>query len=476
MGRHERRKTLMTRAIIENVTALDIADKGKAFGKAGEKAIFIEGAVPGDVVDVEVIKKSKSFDEGRIIRMITPSPHRTEPFCEHFGICGGCKWQHMIYDGQLHFKEKQVRDAMERIAKITAPPLAPILGAPITTHYRNKMEFTFTNKRYLLNEEMHVQEEKDMDGLGFHIPGKFNKVLDLKQCYLQDARANNIRLFVRKFTKNEGMSYFDLKVQNGMMRNLIIRNTTVDEWMVIVVFKEDDPDMRNDLLAGIKKEFPWITSLQYVINTKRNDTIHDQELIVYHGRPYIIEQLENLKFIIGPKSFFQTNSTQALNLYRITREYAGLTGNEIVYDLYTGTGTIAAFMAASAKKVIGIEYVPEAIEDAIQNVRMNGIQNTEFFAGDMKNVFTAEFISHHGKPDVIITDPPRAGMHEDVINCILASDVEKIVYVSCNPGTQARDILLLSEKYEVAKMTPVDMFPHTAHVENVALLTKKQIK
>ncbi len=473
MGRHDRRKNPLPRTVIENVTALDIADKGKAFGKSGEKAIFIEGAVPGDVVDVEVIKKSKSFDEARILRIITPSPHRVEPFCQHFGICGGCKWQHMNYESQIHFKEKQVKDAMERIAKITDPPITQIQGAPLTTHYRNKMEFTFTNKRFLLSEEMQFEGEKNMDGLGFHIPGKFNKVLDLNQCYLQDARANTIRLFVRDFTKNNGMTYFDLKVQNGMMRNLIIRNTTTDEWMIIVVFKEDVPDLRDALLAAIKKEFPWITSLQYIINTKRNDTIHDQEPVVYHGRPYIIEQLENLKFIIGPKSFFQTNSTQALNLYRITREYAALTGNEIVYDLYTGTGTIAAFMAASAKKVIGIEYVAEAIEDAIQNVRMNGIQNTEFFAGDMKNVLTTEFITMHGKPDVIITDPPRAGMHEDVINCILASGAEKIVYVSCNPATQARDILLLSEKYEVTKMTPVDMFPHTAHVENVALLVRK---
>jgi 23S rRNA (uracil1939-C5)-methyltransferase len=465
---------MLKRTIIEGVTALDIADKGKAFGKHGEKAIFIEGAVPGDVVDVEIMKKSKSFDEGRIARILTESPYRTTPFCEHFGICGGCKWQHMTYDAQILFKEKQVRDAMERIAKIVSPPISPILGAPGTTHYRNKMEFTFTNKRYLLTEEMHVEGEKDMDGLGFHIPGKFNKVLDLNDCHLQDNRANTIRLFVKAFTKRHGMTYFDLKDQHGMMRNLIIRNTTADEWMVIVVFKEDVPELRESLMSAIKNEFPWITSLQYVINSKRNDTIHDQEPIVFHGRPYIIEQLENLKFIVGPKSFFQTNSTQALNLYRLTREYAGLTGNETVYDLYTGTGTIAAFMAASAKKVIGIEYVPEAIEDAIQNAKLNSILNAQFFAGDMKNVLTNDFINQHGRPDVIITDPPRAGMHEDVVNCILRSGAEKIVYVSCNPGTQARDILLLSEKYEVVKMTPVDMFPHTAHVENVALLQLKK--
>ncbi len=462
----------MNRIIVESVLALDIADKGKAFGKAGEKAIFIEGAVPGDVVDVIIYKKSKSFDEGRIAKMLTESPNRAIPFCEHFGICGGCKWQHMKYDAQIFFKEKQVRDAMQRIDKIPVPPLSPILFAPQSTHYRNKMEFTFTNKRYLLTEEMNRDEVKDMDGLGFHIPGKFNKVLNLNQCYLQDTRANDIRLFVREFTRRNGMSYFDLKQQFGMMRNLIIRNTNFGEWMVIVVFKDDHEALRLSLLDAIKTEFPWLTSLQYVINTKRNDTIHDQETIVYYGKPFIIEQLENLKFIVGPKSFFQTNSTQALNLYRITRDYAGLTGNEIVYDLYTGTGTIAAFVAASAEKVIGIEYVPEAIADAIENSKLNAIHNTRFFAGDMKNVMTASFIEQHGKPDVIITDPPRAGMHEDVVNCILNSGANKIVYVSCNPGTQARDILLLSSKYEVVKMTPVDMFPHTAHVENVALLEK----
>lgn len=460
----------MNRTIIEGVIALDIADKGKAFGKAGEKAIFIEGAVPGDVVDVEIIKKSKSFDEGRIARMLTESPNRAIPFCEHFGICGGCKWQHMKYDAQVFFKEKQVRDSMQRIAKIPDPPVSPILFAPQSTYYRNKMEFTFTNKRYLLTEEMNREEGKDMDGLGFHIPGKFNKVLNLNNCYLQDPRANDIRLFVRDFTRQHGMSYFDLKQQFGMMRNLIIRNTNFGEWMVIVVFKDDDETLRLRLMEAIKNEFPWLTSLQYVINTKRNDTIFDQEPILYSGKAFIIEQLEDLKFIVGPKSFFQTNSSQALNLYRITREYAGLTGTEIVYDLYTGTGSIAAFVSAYADKVIGIEYVPEAIADAIENAKLNNISNTLFFAGDMKDVLNADFISRHGKPDVIITDPPRAGMHEDVVKCILASGAEKIVYVSCNPGTQARDILLLSEKYQVIKMTPVDMFPHTAHVENVALL------
>jgi len=465
----------MKRTILEGVIATDIADKGKAFGKADDKAIFIDGAVPGDVVDVEVFKKSKSFDEGRVTRILQSSPHRTEPFCEHFGICGGCKWQHMNYDAQLFFKEKQVRDNMERIAKIPHPPMSPIFHAPSSRYYRNKMEFTFTNKRYLLNEEMNSEGPKNMDGLGFHIPGKFNKVIDIHTCYLQDKRANDIRLFVRDFTKQNNISYFDLKVQNGMMRNLIIRNTTTDEWMVIVVFREDNPEIHEMVMSAIKNKFPWLTSLQYIVNAKRNDTIHDQEPIVYHGRPYIIEQLEDLKFIVGPKSFFQTNSVQALNLYRFARDFAGLTGNEIVYDLYTGTGSIAAFVAGKAKKVIGIEYVKEAIEDAKANAKLNSITNTEFFAGDMKDVLNLNFIKTHGTPDVIITDPPRAGMHEDVVKCILEAHPEKIIYVSCNPATQARDLLMLSEKYEVTAMTPVDMFPHTSHVENVALLIKKPV-
>lgn len=463
----------MKRTIVEGVTATDIADKGKAFGKSGEKAIFIEGAVPGDVVDVEIFKKSKSFDEGRVARIIQPSAYRTSPFCEHFGICGGCKWQHMSYASQLMFKEKQVRDAMERIAKIQNPPMDPILGAPSSQFYRNKMEFTFTNKRYLLESEMLMEGDKDMDGLGFHIPGKFNKVLDLNHCYLQDSKADEIRLFVKKFTKENGFTYFDLKQQHGLMRNLIIRNTNAGEWMVIVVFKEDNADARELLMSAVKNKFPWITSLQYIINSKRNDTIHDQEAILYAGNPFIIEKLEHLEFMIGPKSFFQTNSTQAMNLYKLTSEYAGLTGNEIVYDLYTGTGTIATFVASKSKKVIGIEYVADAISDAIENAKRNKIENTLFFAGDMKDIFTTEFIKQHGNADVIITDPPRAGMHEDVVNCILDSGAKKIVYVSCNPGTQARDILLLAPKYEVVHMTPVDMFPHTAHVENVALLIKK---
>ncbi len=463
----------MKRTIIEGVEIIDIADKGRCVGKADEKTIFIDGAVPGDVVDVEITRKSKSFDEGKAIKITRLSPWRAEPFCEHFGLCGGCKWQNLDYDAQIRFKEKLVRDAMERLAKIPAPPIDPILGAKNIKNYRNKMEFTFTNKRYLLKEEMDFEGERQMDGLGFHIPGKFNKVLDINICYLQDHRADEIRLFVRNFTLENNISYFDLKNQHGVMRNLIIRNTSVDEWMVVVVFKEFHADVVEALMSAIKNKFPWITSLQYVINEKRNDTIHDQETIVYHGRPYIIEQLENLKFIVGPKSFFQTNTSQALELYKITRDYAGLTGIETVYDLYTGTGSIAAFVAAKALKVIGVEYVKEAIADAEQNAKLNSISNMKFYAGDMKDVLTKDFFTINGNPDVIITDPPRAGMHEDVIKRIAESGASKIVYVSCNPATQARDILLLSDKYFVSKMKPVDMFPHTSHVENVALLLKK---
>ena len=463
----------MQKIILNNIPVHDIADKGRAVGRNGEKTIFIEGAVPGDIVDVQLTRKSKSFDEGVVANIVQPGAYRSEPFCDHFGLCGGCKWQHMNYSAQLQFKEKQVRDAMIRLAKIPDALVLPIAGGVTDRYYRNKMEFTFTNKRYLLKEEMDHDGERQMNGLGFHIPGKFNKVLDIHTCYLQDQRADAIRKMVRDFTIDNGYTYFDLKHQDGMMRNLIIRNTTVDEWMVIIVFKEDHAQQREALLAAVKSQFPWITSLQYIINAKRNDTIFDQETIVYHGRPFIIEALEDLKFIIGPKSFFQTNSKQALLLYRLTREFASLTGSEVVYDLYTGTGSIASFVAAKASKVIGIEYVQEAIDDANYNAKLNNIHNMKFFAGDMKDVFTESFMKTHGKPDVIITDPPRAGMHEDVIRCILNSGAPKVVYVSCNPSTQARDLLLLSEKYEVLKLQPVDMFPHTAHVENIALLKLK---
>jgi len=461
---------VMKRTIVEGVTVIDIADKGKSIGKFNDKAIFIEGAVPGDVVDVEIWKKTKSYDEGKVVKLVEPSPWRVEPFCSHFGLCGGCKWQDLNYEAQTKFKQKVVYDAMTRLAKIPNPPIQPILRAAQTKLYRNKLEYTFTHKRYLLKEEMGFEGELELNGVGFHIPGKFNKVIDVQSCFLQDHRSDLIRLFIRDFAIQNKLSFFDLKQQTGILRNLIIRNTSVDEWMVIMVFKENDEAVVELLMNAINKQFPWITSLQYIINGKRNDTVHDLSPVVYHGRAFIIEQLENLKFIVGPKSFFQTNTNQSLELYKITREYAGLSGNETVYDLYTGTGSIAAFVAAQAKKVIGVEYVKEAIIDAEENAKINGLGNMKFFAGDMKDIITADFFKTHGKPDVIITDPPRAGMHEDVVKIIASSGASKIVYVSCNPGTQARDILWLSEKYEVAKMQPVDMFPHTSHVENVALL------
>lgn len=461
------------RTLLEDLEIIDIADKGRCVGKQGEVVVFTEGAVPGDIIDAEVIKQYHSYIEARLVRIKTLSPYRTEPFCEHFGVCGGCKWQNLQYESQLRYKEKQVRDAMTRIAKLENPVILPIQGSATIKHYRNKLDFSFTNKRFLLKEEMNHEGEKEMDGVGFHIPGKFNKVLDVLNCHLQEPLSDRIRNFIRDITKNK-VPYYDLRKHEGMMRGLIIRNTTLGEWMVIVMFRENNTAIIEKVMSAVKAEFPQLTSLQYIVNGKKNDTITDQQVHLYHGRAFIIEEMEGLKFIISPKSFFQTNSHQALQLYRVTREYASLTGNENVYDLYTGTGTIAAFVASKAKKVVGVEYVPDAIEDAIQNAKLNGITNTSFFAGDMKDVLTPEFTELHGRPDVVITDPPRAGMHEQVTRRILEMEPSRIVYVSCNPGTQARDLTLLAEKYDVVKMQPVDMFPHTSHVENVALLNLRK--
>lgn len=462
----------MKNKIVENVSVIDLADKGKSIGRIEEKAVFIEGAVPGDVVDLEIYKRSKSFDEARVVRISTPSPWRTTPVCEHFGLCGGCKWQQLEYEAQLRFKEKNVRDAMERIAKLVSPKIEPIAGSKNIFRYRNKLEFTFTNKRFLLKEEMNAECIHQMNGLGFHIPGKFNKVLDISNCHLQDKRSDEIRNFVKQYTLENNLTFFDLKSQEGLLRNLIIRNTTLDEWMVVAVFKEDVSADRNSLLNAIKNAFPWINSIQYIINSKRNDSLHDQTPVVFHGSSFITEQLENLRFRISPKSFFQTNSLQGLELYRFTRDFAGLTGNEVVYDLYTGTGSIAAFLSSKAKKVVGVEYVQEAIDDANENARLNNISNMIFFAGDMKDVLTKDFFQIHGRPDVIVTDPPRAGMHEDVVKRINESGAKKVVYVSCNPATQARDLLLMKGYYTVTRIQPVDMFPHTSHVENVVLLER----
>lgn len=461
--------------IFEQVTITDVAAEGKAIAKVNDLVVFIPFVAPGDVVDIQITRKKHSYAEGKAIRFHSYSDKRSTPFCEHFGTCGGCKWQHLPYEEQLKYKHKQVTDNLTRIGKIALGEVYPILGSEKTTYYRNKLEFTFSNKKWLTEAEIGSDKSFDcMNAVGFHIPGMFDKVLDINQCWLQSELSNQIRLSIRNYClSHEGYPFFDLRNQDGLMRTLIVRTASTCEIMVIVVFYKDEQDKINELLTYVAEQFPQITSLLYIINSKCNDTITDQKVEVFKGKDHIIEEMEGLKFKVGPKSFYQTNSDQAYNLYKITRDFAGLTGNEMVYDLYTGTGTIANFVSSRAKKVIGIEYVPEAIEDAKVNAALNNIENTLFFAGDMKDILTQEFIALHGKPDVIITDPPRAGMHDDVIDTILFAEPRRIVYVSCNPATQARDLGLLDVKYEVKKVQPVDMFPHTHHVENVVLLEKK---
>ena len=460
--------------LLEGVEITGVAAEGKSLARVDEMVVFIPYGAPGDIVDVKLDKKKKSYGEGHIERMVKPSELRQEPFCEHFGVCGGCKWQHLPYEYQLRCKQQQVTDALERIAKVELPEVSPILGSAHTQHYRNKLEFTFSNRLWLTFEQMNSGEEfPDRNALGFHIPGAFDKVLDIKRCWLQEDISNELRLFIRHYAIEKGYSFYDLKAQQGVMRTLMVRTTSTGELMLIVVFGEENRVAIEDVMGAIAERFPQITSLLYVVNLKVNDTIGDQEIYVYRGCDYIEEEMEGLRFRIGPKSFYQTNSLQAYELYKVARSFARLTGAECVYDLYTGTGTIANFVARQARKVIGIEYVPEAIEDAKLNSRVNGIDNTTFFAGDMKDVLTAEFISEHGKPDVMIVDPPRAGMHGDVVNVILEAEPKRIVYVSCNPATQARDLALLDAKYRVTAVQPVDMFPHTHHVENVVALELK---
>lgn len=460
--------------ILENVLITDVAAEGKAIAKIDGMAVFVPFVVPGDIVDIQLTRKKKSYAEGRAVRFEKYSETRATPFCEHFGVCGGCKWQNLPYEEQLRFKHKQVMDNLERIGKVELPEANYIMGAPETTFYRNKLEFTFSNKRWLTEDEIASNKEFDnMNSLGFHIPGMFDKVLNINKCWLQDDISNRIRNSVRDYCNKHDYSFFDIRKQEGLMRTLMIRNTSTGELMAIVVFFEDDQEKRDSLMQYIAEQFPEITSLLYVINQKGNDTITDQEIMTYKGSEAIYEEMEGLRFKIGPKSFYQTNSEQAYHLYEVAREFAQLTGNELVYDLYTGTGTIANFVARDAKKVVGIEYVEEAIEDAKVNSTNNNIDNTLFFAGDMKDILNQEFINEHGRPDIIITDPPRAGMHDDVINTILFAEPKRIVYVSCNPATQARDINLLDVKYKVTKIQPVDMFPHTHHVENVVLMEKK---
>jgi 23S rRNA (uracil1939-C5)-methyltransferase len=460
--------------IFENITITDIAAEGKAISRVNDLIVFVPFVVPGDVVDLQVTRKKSNFMEARPIHFHSYSEQRIEAKCAHYGICGGCKWQILPYSEQIRYKQKQVVDNLTRIGKIELPDISPIIGSAKTEFYRNKLEFTFSNKRWRTNEE--IAEGKvfeTMNAVGFHIPGQFDKVLDIDKCWLQTEDSNDIRNEVRRYALEHDLSFFDLRNQEGFLRTMMVRTTSTGELMIIMIFFYEDKEAQNALLQHIADKFPQITSLLYVINSKANDTITDQEVLVFKGNECIYEEMEGLKFKIGPKSFYQTNSNQAYELYKVTRNLAQLTGNELVYDLYTGTGTIANFVAHQAKQVIGIEYVPEAIADAKVNSKLNNIDNTLFYAGDMKDILNAAFIEQHGKPDVIITDPPRAGMHDDVINAILFAEPERIVYVSCNPATQARDLSLLDVKYKVTVVQPVDMFPHTHHVENVVLLENR---
>jgi len=469
MGR--KRKEL---PVVENVEITGVAAEGKSIARVDDMVVFIPYGAPGDVVNIKLDKKKRSYAEAHIVDMLKPSPDRVAPVCEHFGVCGGCKWQHIPYESQLRYKRDQVVDALTRIAKVEIPDVNPTLGSKETFCYRNKLEYTFSCKCWITFEDLRSGREiADRNALGFHIPGAFDKVLDIKKCWLQDDLSNRIRLFVRQYALAKGYEFYDIKAQQGLMRTLMVRIASTGEVMLIVVFARPEQEKIDDLMGAIAAEFPEITSLLYVVNQKVNDTIADQEVITYRGRDYINEEMEGLQFRIGPKSFYQTNSLQAYELYKVARRMACLKPDDLVYDLYTGTGTIANFVARQVKKVVGIEYVPEAIADAKLNSEVNGIDNTIFFAGDMKDVLTDGFIAEHGRPDVMIIDPPRAGMHEDVVNVILNARPERIVYVSCNPATQARDLALMDSLYRVEEVQPVDMFPHTHHVENVVRMTRR---
>lgn len=460
--------------LLENIEICKIAAEGKSIAYIEEKVLFVPNTVPGDIVDVQITRKRKSFMEGFVVKTRKLSDLRIEPFCPHFGTCGGCKWQHLPYERQLEFKQQEVIENLQRIGKVELQNIAPILGSEHTKEYRNKLEFTFSNKRFLTREEIGQEAEIERDpALGFHVPGLFDKVVDIQSCYLQGAPSNEIRNFIRRYAIENQLDFFDIRNQEGFLRNLIVRTSSTGEVMVILAFFREEREKREKLLDALAETFPQITSLQYVINEKANDTLTDQSIVCYAGKDHIFEEMEGLRFKIGPKSFYQTNSAQAYRLYSCVRELAGLTGRETVYDLYTGTGTIANFIARQAARVIGIEYVPEAIEDAKANSLLNGISNTLFYAGDMKDVLQEDFISRHGRPDVVITDPPRAGMHPDVIDTLLQVAPERIVYVSCNSATQARDLQRMDAHYRVMAVQPVDMFPHTHHVENIVLLHKR---
>ena len=459
--------------LIEDVEILDIAAEGNAIARIDNKVLFVPHAIPGDIVDVQILRKRTSYMEGFVTRIKKPSSLRIEPFCEHFGLCGGCKWQNLPYSAQLQYKNKQVIDNLERIGKVKPEKINYILPSENTRFYRNKLEFAFSDNRWLTKEELSAENFVKKKGVGFHIPSMFDKVLDIHYCHLQRDPSNQLRLAIKEYALKNNLDFFDQKTHEGFLRNLIIRTTSTGELMAIVVFAKDNKTEREKLLKYVARQFPEITSLLYVINPKQNDTITDLEINNFAGQDYIIEKLGDLQFKIGPKSFYQTNSEQAHKLFSIVLNFAGLTGNELVYDLYTGTGTIANYIARKAASVIGIESVPEAISDATENSHINGIQNTRFYTGDIREVLNHEFVSIHGRPDVIILDPPRAGIHPSIVEAILFAYPNRIVYVSCNPATQARDIALLAEEYNLKEIQPLDMFPHTHHVENVALLERK---
>jgi 23S rRNA (uracil1939-C5)-methyltransferase len=459
--------------LLPDLEIIDTSAEGKAVARHEGLVVFCEGGVPGDIVDVQVYRKKNKFAEGKVVAIKKESPNRVRPVCKHYGVCGGCKWQNLDYKAQLHFKQKFVSDALVRIGHLEIPDLSPILANDEAYFYRNKLEFSFSNKMWLTTEQIQSGVGiENPNALGFHIPGRFDKVLNVEECHLQSEPSNSIRNFVREYAFKNKLSFFDIKDKGGFLRTLMIRTTGIGEVMVVVSVYEWLEKELFSLLEALKENFPQITSLQYVHNAKANDSFEGTDIKVYHGRPFIYEEMEGLKFKISAKSFYQTNSKQAYNLYKITRDFAGLKGDELVYDLYTGTGTIANFIARHCKKVIGVEYVEDAVKDAFENSKINNIENTFFVAGDMKDVLKDDFIKKHGKPDVIIADPPRAGMHEDVVKVILNAAPEKVVYVSCNPSTQARDLALMKEQYKIVKIQPVDMFPQTAHVENVVLLQK----
>jgi len=473
------KKQVKPPSILEGVNIVDMAHEGRGLGRHEGMVVLVDHAVPGDVVDVLVFRKKKSLAEGRIARLVSPSPSRTEPRCHHFGVCGGCKWQNLSYQSQLAFKEKQVSDQLTRLGQVTWQEFRPIIGATETYGYRNKMEYTFSNKKWLqqVDLEFYKNDElkQNMNALGFHIPQRFDKILHIDQCHLQAETGNAIRNWVYERAQALGLTFFDPKAQTGWLRNLVIRSSNRGVWMVMWVVSEDDIMSLNELRTGFCERFPEVESGWWVVNGKRNDHLGDLEPRLLWGKPYLEEEMEDLRFRVGPLAFFQTNAAQALRLYQETRALAGLTGNEVVYDLYTGTGTIAGFVARHARKVVGIEYLEAAVEDARANAALNGIQNAVFFAGDMKDVFSPDLIAREGAPDVVITDPPRAGMHESVVQRLLELRPKRIVYVSCNAATQARDLQLLSSLYQVSVVQPVDMFPQTAHVENIVRLDLKPL-